>query len=214
MHYSRYKIGDYVDAVSNLMRVATENRHIVSAMAEVGFSGQKLQEGSLLYDDFLSVVNKHEGVTRHKKLVNEQRNQLHRSLKKEYMRAVKIARIAFHDQPDLLASMSLDGERARIMDLWVMQVEKLARHLKGDGSSMAVLQGYGITPEFVVSLDQQRQRLVDLSEKKSSMEEELAALTRQKKTSMVKFQRWVSDYVKIARIRFESEPEQLRFLGL
>ena len=214
MHYSRYKISDFVDLVSSLMEVATNNLTIREAMAEVGYSAQKLDEGEQLYQDLMALSGQHEALTKQKKQVNAQRNQLYLSLKKAYMRAVKIARIAFQDHENVRIELALDLEREKNMDVWLEQGQLFCQKLLSDFNLLTFLQGFGISREFVESLVAQFEVLKNTSTIKVSVDERLLLLTKNKKAAMVRFQRWLSDYIKMARIRFDEDPDMLILLNI
>ncbi|MGV8826766.1 MAG: hypothetical protein ACWA6U_00475 [Breznakibacter sp.] len=214
MHYSRYKISDFVDLVSSLMEVATNDLTIREAMAEVGYSAQKLDEGEQLYQDLMALSGQHEALTKQKKQVNAQRNQLYLSLKKAYMRAVKIARIAFQDHEDVLIDLALDLEREKNMDVWMGQGQLFCQKLLADSNHLAFLLGFGISRDAMESLVAQFEELKNTSTIKVSVDERLLLLTKNKKAAMVRFQRWLSDYVKMARIRFDEDPEMLILLNI
>ncbi len=214
MHYSRFKIGDFVDLVSSLMQVATKDLSILKAMADVGYNAQKLEEGQQLHQNFMALVRQHEEVTRQKKDVNGQRNQMYLSLKKSYMRAVKIARIAFQDHENVRFDLALDREREKNMDVWMEQGKLFCQKLLADSSHLTFLQGFGISREFLESLVAQFDELRNISAEKASVEERLALLTKSKKAAMVRFQRWLSDYVKMARICFDEDREMLTLLHI
>lgn len=214
MHYSRYKISDFVDLVSSLMEVATNNLTLREAMAEVGYSAQKLDEGEQLYQDLMALSGQHEALTKQKKQVNAQRNQLYLSLKKAYMRAVKIARIAFQDHENVRIELALDLEREKNMDVWLEQGQLFCQKLLSDFNLLTFLQGFGISREFVESLVAQFEVLKNTSTIKVSVDERLLLLTKNKKAAMVRFQRWLSDYIKMARIRFDEDPDMLILLNI
>ncbi len=214
MHYSRYKISDFVGLVSSLMEVATDNLTIREAMAEVGYSAQKLDEGEQLYQDLMALSGQHEALTKQKKQVNAQRNQLYLSLKKAYMRAVKIARIAFQDHENVRIELALDLEREKNMDVWLEQGQLFCQKLLSDFNLLTFLQGFGISREFVESLVAQFEMLKNTSTIKVSVDERLLLLTKNKKAAMVRFQRWLSDYIKMARIRFDEDPDMLILLNI
>ena len=214
MHYSRYKISDFVDLVSSLMEVATNNLTIRETMAEVGYSAQKLDEGEQLYQDLMALSGQHEALTKQKKQVNAQRNQLYLSLKKAYMRAVKIARIAFQDHENVRIELALDLEREKNMDVWLEQGQLFCQKLLSDFNLLTFLQGFGISREFVESLVAQFEELKNTSTIKVSVDERLILLTKNKKAAMVRFQRWLSDYIKMARIRFDEDPDMLILLNI
>ena len=214
MHYSRYKISDFVDLVSSLMEVATKDLSIREAMADVGYSAQKLDEGEQLYQDLMALSGQHEALTKQKKQVNAQRNQLYLSLKKAYMRAVKIARIAFQDHKNVRIELALDLEREKNMDVWQEQGQLFCQKLLADFNHLTFLQGFGISQEFVESLVAQFEELKNTSTIKVSVDERLILLTKNKKAAMVRFQRWLSDYIKMARIRFDEDPDMLILLNI
>lgn len=214
MHYSRYRISDFVDLCSSLMSVATHDLTICQAMADVGYNKQKLEEGQLLFQNFLSLTKEHDALTHKKKQVNLQRNQLHINLKKDYMRVVKIARIAFQDQEVVREKLALDGERDKNMDVWIIQGKSFCQGLLNGTSYLTELQNFGVYAQSVQSLMVLFDELKSLSNIKTSVEDNLRLLTREKKAAMVRFQRWLSDYVKMARIRFDENPEMLSRLRI
>ncbi len=214
MHYSRYKISDFVDLSSALMDVATTNVSMRRAMAEVGYNDQKLGEGNILFRDFIAMTQDHEALMLKKREVNLQRNQLHSQLKKDYMRVVKIARIAFQDRGAVRLQLALDGEREKNMDAWIDQGRFFSQSLLQDVTCLAEIEKFGVSSASVQSLVVLFDELKAISTLKTTVEEKLKHLTRGKKLAMVKFQRWLSDYIKMARIRFDEDPDRLILLHI
>lgn len=214
MHYSRFKISDYIELTSRLMMTATKDAGIVSAMTDVGYNTGKIGEGKSLYDSFIRLTDEHAEQTQLKLSVNKERTRLHQSLKKEYMKGLKIARIAFQDDVDAREVLLLDGERERDMELWFVQVEQFIENLKLNQQYLAVLAGFGVKADLIEKVEKKLELLKNVSIQKEEVENKLRLLTQNKKTAMVNYQKWVSDYVKMARIRFDNDPKSLTALGI
>ena len=214
MHYSRFKISDYIELTSRLMMTATKDAGIVSAMTDVGYNTGKIGEGKSLYDSFIRLTDEHAEQTQLKLSVNKERTRLHQSLKKEYMKGLKIARIAFQDDVDAREVLLLDGERERDMELWFVQVEQFIENLKLNQQYLAVLAGFGVKADLIEKVEKKFELLKNVSIQKEEVENKLRLLTQNKKTAMVNYQKWVSDYVKMARIRFDNDPKSLTALGI
>lgn len=214
MHYSRYRISDFVDLSSSLVDVATTDVSIRRAMADVGYNDQKLGEGKSLFEDFISMTQDHEALMLQKKEVNLQRNQLHSQLKKDYMRVVKIARIAFQDQGAVRVQLALDGEREKNMDAWIDQGMLFCQGLLQDAKCLDEMEKFGVSFASVQSLVVQFDELNAVLTRKATVEARLKFLTSAKKLAMVRFQRWLSNYIKMARIRFDEQPDKLTLLHI
>ncbi len=214
MHYSRYKISEFVDLGSSIIQVATKDIAIRHGMAEVGYSAQKLSEGESLYQNFRSMTLEHESLTQKKKEINQLRNELHLSLKKDYMRVVKISRIAFQDQEPVRLALALDGEREKTMDAWLDQGQLFCNRLLSFTDYLSALLVYGVSDAYVQTLILKFNELREISAKKKNIEDNLLLLTKRKRVAMLVFQRWLSDYVKMARIRFDDDPDMLEHLRI
>jgi hypothetical protein len=214
MHYSRYRQSDFLEAASALLQCAVNDLEVSKSMAEVGFGEKNLVKGEALLSDFRNTYLKHESVTGEKLNVNNRRMTHLKSMKKLYMRILKTARIAFQDDQAAKNDMCLDGERHKDGDLWIGQVEQLCTGFFGVPGYSAKLEQFGVDSEMVGKLQSDIAVLKSINETKKVTEEELLLLTRQKKESVLKFQKWLSNYVKMARIRFDNNPDVLRRMGV
>lgn len=214
MHYSRYRQSDYLEAASQLIECAVHDRAISDAMADVGYNRVKLSEGEECFLLFKSKFDNHDRLTADKLSVNKKRSEHLKEMRKTYMRALKIARIAFQDNAKAKEDLWLEGEREKDVELWMEQVKKFCVNLEGNETYMTKIEQFGISADIINSLKKFLSELEVINNNKVEVESELIMLTKEKKEAMLKFQKWLSDYVKMARIRFDDNTDVLKRLRI
>lgn len=214
MHYSRYRVSDYIELSMRVVQAATVDSSIRESMAKAGFSKERLQEGEFFFKQLASLESQHIEKTALRKAVNSDRSEIFNGLKKSYMKYVKIARIAFQDHAAIRVALLLDGQRARTVEELCDQIKIFGENLLAHEEALRSIESFGIERSAVVSLLGELGRYDIQTDLKSKLDEEIRMLTSQKKEAMLHFQKWLSGYIKIAKIKFENDPDKLKILGV
>ena len=133
---------------------------------------------------------------------------------KSYIRLVKIARIAFKRDAGICTQLALSGRRQRTLSGWMAQATQFYKNAL---ASEAILTGF---KEFGITQQQLQAGLAELKAvKAANLVQEKAKgdaqdATKKRDVALDALQAWLSDFLAIARIALEDQPQLLEGLGL
>jgi len=132
----------------------------------------------------------------------------------DYMRLVKIARIALADEHGAWQSLGLNGRRKESTSGWLAQCRQFYVNLKGNSGWMEKMAAYGISDEKLAAAEALLQLVEEAYniQKTEMGEAQQATLLRDEAVDAL--QAWYSDFIAIARIALEDKPQYLEMLGI
>ncbi|MFT3738952.1 MAG: hypothetical protein QM786_09345 [Breznakibacter sp.] len=214
MHFTKFSKIDYISRLDHLFSESFKDDKIKLAVFKFGYTEQRLEEGRVLFNELNRLVQEHSLAMKNKADINHQKQQLYRYVNKQYMKYLKIARIAFDSHIEAHDSLMLDGVREKTFGKWFAQVSVFCNNLLAIKSYWPYLESYGIKVSQIEELKRQLSQLELLSEKAIQMSGNVKMLTVKKNEQTLNVQSWISDYIKIARIALEDAPTILKKLGL
>jgi hypothetical protein len=179
-----------------------------------GYNQEKMGEGKKLYDALDSLEREYLRAIDIKAAINFQKQKLQRQVNKSYMKYLKIARIAFDNNIEVRESLMLEGVRERTFEKWKHQVAVFCNNLLINKEYWPPIEAYGISMNLIQQLKEQLEELNVISDQVIKLTGQVKLVTEKKRKQTILVQNWVSDYIKIARIALEDEPQNLEKLGI
>ncbi|MBK3516361.1 hypothetical protein [Carboxylicivirga marina] len=214
MHYTKNRISEYQSGVELLFKNSMDQELVKSIVDKYGYDEAQL---SLMYNlnkELRELLGRLEVAKHQKVLVYDQKNQLFAQLKKDYMRYLKLTRIALADDAGASAALLLEGARARTNNALELQIRAFVSNLLNSKVWLEALGVYNVSVADVKKLQSDLEQLVQRNRVCLEAQGEVRSLTVYKKKLLVKLQAYVSDYVKVVRIAFEEKPKLLVSLGI
>ena len=128
-------------AIDNALNFA----EIQTYLNQYGYTKIKLQEGQKLYTIALEACQKQQQEYGQQMSSTETVNTLWKEAKESYMRCVKIARVAFKNNPGVARALGLNGERKKSLSGWLNQAKQFYHNALNDPEIIKKLTEYGIT---------------------------------------------------------------------
>lgn len=193
---------------------ALNDAGIQNALAVFGYDANRINEGKTLLEAADNLVKQH------KKEYGEQYEATGafkaalNTADRAYMKSLKVARIAFTEKPDAQTALMLYGIRKRTLSGWIQQAESFYKNLLADADFMAQMAVYGYTQEKLEAELSLVQAVSDanLAQEKEKGEAQQATYDRDAK--MDELDKWMSDFVAIARIALDENPQWLEKMGI
>jgi len=179
-----------------------------------GYDEGRLLQGKKLYEELMQVSFEQEKARHAKHEVFTAKQTLQLSIHKLYMKYLKIARIVFADDLSAREALLLDGSRERTYVEWVFQVSAFCSNMLNNPDFLVAMAAYGISKKEISDLQKQLVEINIISDKGLKCVGELRRLTSLKKKKVLVMQNYVSDFLKIARIALEDNPQLLECLGV
>jgi hypothetical protein len=132
----------------------------------------------------------------------------------EYMRFIKISRVALKSEHALVQKLALNGRRKKSFSGWIAQAKQFYLNALSDPAVIEKLGGYGMTQEKLEAgkalLEQTE--TANATQKKEKGEAQQATLDRDK--ALDELEEWLGDFIAITRIALEDKPQLLEKLGI
>jgi hypothetical protein len=214
MHFTKLSKYNYLEKIDSLLKTSISDDKVRGAVVKFGYSQQRIEEGRALFGVLNQLEDEHAAASKAKADINHQKQQLQLYINKQYMKYLKIARIAFDGHIEATESLMLEGQREKVFNKWLVQITIFCNNLLANPTYWPYLDAYGVKMDLIQDLKKQLTQLNILSDKALQVTGQVRMLTSQKRQQTVLVQQWVSDYVKIARIALEDAPQTLRKLGI
>ena len=214
IHFTKLSRTDYMSSVGVLFQTSTNDEAIRSAVVDFGYNDERLDEGKTLYNQLDALEREHDRVGGEKMKLVERKQLLQKSVAKAYMKYLKIARIAFAGHSQAMDVLLLEGTRERTYNKWFGQVMVFCNNLLEHKEYWPMMESYGVKALHVEKLKNDLNILSDLADQCNKATAAIKQLTQKKLKQTLKVQNWVSDYIKIARIALEDQPQHLVKLGI
>ncbi|MCG8582830.1 MAG: hypothetical protein MI866_23115 [Bacteroidales bacterium] len=214
MHYTKNRISEYQSGVEVLFRNSMDQEDVKSTVGKYGYGEAQLSRMYNLNRELSVLLDNIETAKRHKVRVYDEKNKLYESLKKDYMRYLKLARIALADNAGATAALILDGARARTKNEFILQMKAFISNLINNKEWLTELSVYNISADDIKIMDANLDELERKMRVCLEAQGQVRSLAVDKKRLLVQLQSYVSDYVKVVRIALEEKPKLLVSLGI
>ena len=208
------KIEQLIVKAGTAINNSLQNQELQQMLAEYGYNAEKLTGGKVLLENAstLNIIQvKEEG---EKTGATNLRDKTWEHAHKDYMRFVKIARIAFANEPGTWQSLGLSGDRKESISGWLAQATQFYTNLSGNQPWMVKMAGYGITEEKLTAGRALVKEVENATNRQKTEMGEAQEATRLRDEAADTLQAWYSNFIAIARIALEDKPQYLEMLGI
>gem|GEM_PF-3839656 len=214
MHYTKHSISHYQDGVGQLVRNSMQQAAVKNEVVKFGYDETLLLQIQGLNEELSQVQSAQSKAKAEKVHLFQQKSDLLTEAKKNYMRYLKLSRIALGEDVKAAEALLLNGARSRTYNEMVFEMNVFASNLLANQQWSGALAGYNVSINDLENLQQSLGALNDLTDRCLEAQGEVRRLTVLKKKLLVELQGYVSDYVKIVRIALEKKPRLLVSLGI
>jgi hypothetical protein len=193
---------------------AISNDEIKALLADYGYDETRLAEGKLLLDNVNQLQQTQQKEYGDQFEATNALNSIWNNAYNEYMRFVKISRVALKNELAISQKLGLNGTRKETLSGWLGQAKQFYLNGLSDSTVLSKLSSFGITQAKLEA----GKILVDETEAKNAIQEkekgeaQQATVERDKVADQL-FE-WLADFIVIARIALESKPQLLEILGI
>ena len=211
-------IDQSIDSFLNQAQVAIDNAlatpQVQAYLTEFGYTPERIQEGKMLYEKALAAQQRQKAEYGEQVGATATLNEAWSTAKKSYMRLVKIARIAFKRNVGVAIKLDLNGDRKQSLLGWLLQAKQFYTNALGDPEVMNALGQYGMTSAKLEAAQAQMQAVeaADLAQEKEKGEAQSA--TKMRDGAIDVLDDWLDDFVAIARVALEEDPQLLETMGI
>ena len=197
-------------AITNARDVPT----IRNALSEYGYNEEKLQGGFLLYETALSAQQQQKAEYGDQYNATDQLNQNWETAKASYNKLLKIARVAFKDNPGIAGTLALNGAREATLSGWLLQAQQFYTNALANPDILSALASYGITEEKIALAKADTEAVVAAKSLQTKEKGEAQSATQTRNQALEELRDWMRDFIEIARIALAEQPQLLETLGI
>ena len=193
---------------------AVSDSEVKSLLAEFGYDDTRLNEGKALLDTANQLQQTQQKEYGDQFEATGALKEAWEKADKEYMRFVKIARIALKSEHALYQKLDLNGARKKTLSGWLAQAKQFYLNALADIAVLEKMAAFGMTQAKLQAGKTQIEETetANAAQEKEKGEAQQATLERDK--AVDKLEDWMSDCIAIARIALEEKPQFLEKLGI
>lgn len=187
---------------------------IKQSLAAYGYTDETLLAGKKLYENVTALQNIRLREYGEQIAATSELNESKEKAKQQYMKTLKIARVALKESAKASKAIMLHGIRKRNFSGWLEQAQAFYANLICDDEFISILSAYGYTQEKLEQEFAFINKVIakHLIQKKETGEAQEATVIRDK--ALDDLANWISDFKVVARVALAENPQQLEKLGI
>jgi len=193
---------------------AISDEEINGLLAGFGYNSEKLSSGKALYDSAQLLNQQQKTDYGDQFAATEELNQEYEEANKEYMRQVKVARVALKNDYAAFLKLGLEGQRKRTLSSWLVQARQFYNNALADTVVLEKLAVFGITQEKLQAAKQAIDDVEAANARQKKEKGEAQQATKSRDSAMDNLDDWISDFIAISRIALEDKPQLLEKMGV
>jgi hypothetical protein len=207
-------IATKLHSIENSILGVQSSPEIQAKLNAYGYTAERIAEGKQLLDETNRLMAVQVNEYGDQYAATDEQTQLQASTYAHYMITVKVGRVAFKTQPDMLARLGLTGERPRSLSGWLRSGRILYTNLLASPDAIATMGAYGYTAERLQQELQAVNEVENLHSKQLREKSAAQQATLERDKAFDKLSNWFSDFRAIARVALYDKPQWLEALGI
>ena len=193
---------------------ARAEAEIKTALAEVGYDDMRLQQGRALYERALALHQRQRAEYGEQYAASEALTAAWEQAETSYIRCIKIARVALKNDRGAAQQLDLNGQRKQSLSGWLVQARQFYANALSAPDILAKLEPYGLTRAKLEAGQAEvgAVEAANLAQQKERGEAQTA--TKARDAALDELNEWMSDFVALARVALDEQPQRLEKLGV
>lgn len=184
---------------------------IQMGMKNYTFDSKKMKAWQDLCDNFEQLSQRQfEAHTKAKtatQTIRSSRKQIH----EVYSRHITLSRIAFRDKPEVLGLLGLDSKRSMDFTGWLKQAQNYYYFAL---TYAEALEQYGVLRQELEDNQEMLRQMIELLSLQKQAQSQEQVISQQKQQAYEVVRQWYAKFIKLARLAFEDNPQQLEAMGI
>lgn len=208
------RIDQFLLSSQLLIENTLTDTEIKTILAGYGYTETKLMTGKSLYETAAALHYAQKKEFGEQVAATAELDSFRDKAHQQYIRTLKIARVAFNEKVKADKATMLYGRRKQSLSGWLQQAKAFYANILADNDFLASLSEYGYTQEKLghelALIDQVTAK--HLAQKKEMGEAQEATETRDK--ALDDLARWVSDFRAVVKVALYENSQKLEKLGI
>jgi hypothetical protein len=211
---SSYKtIGERLQFYSIII-TNTNDLAILDSLVRFNYTPEKIARGKVLIENAFQADAKNAKEYGEQYAATQRLETEFKEASVPYMTSLGVARIAFKNDIEAAKALALKGKRASSIANWIRDAELFYRNTLNNDRYLTAMAEFGRTRAI---LEAEYKEVLDVKDAFAQQKKEIGEAlesTMVRDTRMEELDAWMSDFIGIARIALQSNPEYLTKLGL
>ena len=214
MYNSKLTISKRIELANYSITNALNNPVISAALTAFGYDTTKLNEGQSILDNLKALQAHQKQQYIEQRAATADRDAIRMQIDEIYRQHLKLARLAFKNEPNILLALEAGGRRHRSFDSWKGQVTTFYDAALSNQPIMHGLSRFNITATNLTDVQALLTTLENIIalQKTRIGEAQQATLDRDKALKTLDI--WMRDFQEVAKIALEANPQLLEALGI
>ncbi|RJE73154.1 hypothetical protein BGP76_00185 [Reichenbachiella sp. MSK19-1] len=196
------------------MTNALGNPSLLETLSEYGYTAEVLAVGKALYEDAKVKQEKQKKEYGEQYQATDALDAAKYAANKAYIKQVKLARIVLKDNRGALEALDISGRRKQTYSGWLSQASVFYTNALADATVLAELSKLSITEAVLTA---SKEAVADVADKLAVQLKEKGdaqAATEVRDRAVEELEDWMGDFIGIARVALQDEPQMLEMLGI
>jgi hypothetical protein len=207
-------IADKLHRIENAIKGALGNLEIMKRLSNYGYTEERINRGKVMLENVNHLMTNQVKEYGQQYAATDEQEKFLVSTYAQYMVAVKISRVAFKKQRDMLTSLGVIGQRARSLSGWLRDARILYTNLLEIPEALQTMQAYGYTAERLDRELQDVEKVENLHINQLSEKSAAQLSTQERDKAFDELCDWFSDFRAVARVALHDDLQLLEAMGI
>ena len=198
----------------NVLLNAVSVEAIAQIMSAYGFTEEVLTEAQSLYDQAEDLQQQQKLEYGEQYAATTALNLAKANANRKYMKYVKLSRVIFKNDRGKFEALQLVGDRKQSLSGWIQQAKTFYTNALADESILDPLENLSVQSQDFEAALTELSDIEALLAAQHKEKGEAQAISVARDQAFDQLQEWISDYIAIARVALEQDPQLLEVLGI
>lgn len=213
MNYSRANLDQRL-AVSMVFITNAGGEEVQTFLSEYGITPERIAQGKVLYDRVQVLYQTQKTEYAEQYDATKILNALWETADAQYVKHVKLARMAFEHDLASFSKLGLAGKRKSTLSGWLTQARQFYNNSLSDDELITKLGRYNLTKEKLQVVEAMIDQVETAYAQQKREEGEAQQATVDRDAAVDALDAWMSENMSVARIALEEKPQYLEKLGI
>jgi hypothetical protein len=190
------------------------NLEIQELLSIFGYTPEEMKKGQRLLDKVTSLMTIQVEDYSNQYIASSEFSKLWRGVYATYMITLKVIRVAFNGQVEMLQRFNAVGKRNKSLSGWLRDAKILYTNLLNTPEALAVVERFGYTTEKLNKEFEGVTKVEELHSKQLHEKGTAQQMTVDRDKAFDELYKWYRDFRAIARIALHDKPHLLETLGI
>jgi hypothetical protein len=207
-------IATKLHSIENAILGVQNNPEIQEKLNAFGYTPERIGEGKRLLDKVNGLMTTQVEEYSNQFIATDKVGKIWKTAYSNYMIIVKVLRVIFVGQPEMLQRFNATGRRNRSLSGWLRDARILYDNLLNNPEALAVLANFGYSVERLNNERQMVDEVENLHSKQLSEKGGAQQSTVERDKAFDELYKWFSSFRAIARIALYDKPQLIEARGI